>query len=141
MEIKDQVIVTFVGIAFSLFLVDQLIEPAPKKVGSHMKTVATRVAATTPTKVAAATPKAAEVQHVKAMTVVATTADASPTFFQEGLTRVDTHTYGATAFYFVVEPQKTDLEAVAVAATDVTFFQSGLVRVDQHANGATAFYE
>lgn len=146
MEIKDQVIVTFVGIAFGLFFVDQLMDPVPIKVGAQAKTVSvveTKVHATV------------ESKHVKSKTAATATANVSPTFSKEGLTRVDEHAHGATAFYFEGSPavkevkpntqhageaHKAAAKPAAVTSDATSFYQEGLTRMDEHEHGATAFY-
>lgn len=69
---------------------------------------------------------------------VATVADAAPTFFQEGLTRVDTHQYGATAFYL---GDSSGGGSSGATGNTPKFFQEGLVRVERNAHGATAVYQ
>lgn len=70
----------------------------------------------------------------------ATATEAAPHFFQEGLDRVESHEYGATAFY---NKGASENRVVSSKTTGEVpdFFKKGLVRVDKHAHGATAFYE
>lgn len=84
----------------------------------------------------------------------------SALFVQEGLSRVEEHPFGATAFYsenalpaastseqsaVPVQPASTSVgvhstTAVSPVVATSPFFQDGLIRVDHHAYGATAFY-
>ena len=120
-------------------------DTVPKDVGSQVKTVSVdgkkvemQAEATTPTTVKV--PQPTETPHAKSKATAAATADVPKTFFQEGLTHVDKHAHGATAFYF-----EGSLVALAVqkaiTRTSLPFRQEGLVRVNNHAYGATAFYK
>lgn len=69
----------------------------------------------------------------------ATGAEAAPNFFMEGLTRIDSHEHGTTAFYY--EGSKTKADSLTAKKDAPKFLQEGLARVDNHPYGATAFYQ
>ena len=64
-------------------------------------------------------------------------------FTQDGLTRVDQHDNGATAFYHGASGKlapKIKVVATNKHEINLAFVKEGLTRVDQHGYGATAFY-
>lgn len=65
--------------------------------------------------------------------------EAAPSFFKEGLTRIDNHQHGATAFYHEGSSENRD-DVLAVQVDVPRFLQKGLARIDKHTYGATAFY-